>query len=111
MERIFVVEDDPVVALDLLDLLRASVDAAHVEHVSLDEALAFISEAPPFSFTTVLDRLPEMPDDTLQELLGRTRVIFTNWLDANDSRNLPNFNAVERPFEPSYIVELITSHS
>jgi hypothetical protein len=109
MKKIIVVEEDPIVWLDLSELLAARFGAGLIERRSLAEVTANLSELAQSRAALVLSDLPE-PLDRLAEAIERgLKLVITNTVSPDESVTLKGARIVGRPFEPSTLIEALIS--
>ena len=111
MEKIIVVEEDPIIALDLLDMLQTTFGTAVIEHLPMPTALDSVVAGASNLLALIVERLPQDMTADIKAALARMTVVVTNFPDASMRAILPTAMFVERPFEPSSIAAMIKGRS
>ncbi|MEO8529670.1 MAG: hypothetical protein ABI459_00455 [Deltaproteobacteria bacterium] len=113
MERILIVEDDPIVLLDVSEGLRGALSGADIIGTTLEVALSELRAD--LRGGDVLHRTAlissEIPGDTesLQTLVSRgLNVILTNRPPVAYATDLPTAKIVERPFETATLITILS---
>jgi hypothetical protein len=104
MENILVVEEDPVVWLDLGDLLRLRFAGAIVERLSLAEAMDALRDGVRAGQALITATLPQNVADLAACCGAGLRLLVTNAGDAAAHSALPHAVFFERPFDANELV-------
>lgn len=107
MDRIIIVEEDPIVWLDLSDLLQRRFPQARLERVALPEALALIAADGQPATALITASLPEDPAALCPTLGLLNRVVVTNSVNDNLKKALPKVAFFERPFDLTAILDVL----
>ena len=108
MKRIIVVEDDPVVWLDLAEMLSAHFPPETVKRVNLKEAIALLPDLDGEATALVLSKLPEALDIVSDATAWGVRLILTNTVSPGYSEGLAGVRIVGRPFDGSALLAALT---
>jgi hypothetical protein len=109
MNKIIIVEEDPVVWLDLSELLSDHFGAGKVERRSLPDVMAVLPEIAGNQSILILSDLPERMDPLLEAMDHGLRLVITNTVPSGESETLKGAHIVGRPFEPATLIEALTT--
>ena len=108
MKRIIVVEDDPVVWLDLAELLSAHFSTETIDRLDLKEAIAVLPELSGESTALVLSELPATLDVVEDAVSRGVRLVLTNTVPPGHTEKLAGVRIVGRPFDGSVLLAALT---
>ena len=105
MKHIMIVEDDPVVLLDVNEALLTSLPASLIACVSLDEGMSQLHAKHDLADTALISAVvPENPE-ALHILAERGLcVILTNRLSPERAKKLPTVIVIDRPFDAATLI-------
>jgi hypothetical protein len=104
MKRIIVVEDDPVVWLDLAELLSAQFSAETIARLNLNEAIAVLPELSGDATALVLSELPATLDVVAEAVMRGVRLVVTNTVPSGLAEALAGAKIIGRPFDGSALL-------
>jgi CheY-like chemotaxis protein len=108
MKRIIVVEDDPVVWLDLAELLSSQFSTETIARLNLKEAIAVLPELSGDSTAVVLSDLPPAFDALAEAVTRGVRLVITNTVPPGHTEALAGARIIGRPFDGSALLAALT---
>jgi len=108
MKLILVVEDDPIVLLDLNEGLRAALSSCEVVGATLPEALARLNREPTLVGVALISgQTPSEYGELLRLIERGLCVIFTNRLTDPAAKVFAASTVVDRPFDAATLITIL----
>jgi hypothetical protein len=104
MKRIIVVEDDPVVWLDLAELLSAQFSPETIARLDLQEAMTLLPQLAGETTALVLSKLPNTLDVFADAVTRGVRLVVTNTVPSGLAEALAGAKIIGRPFDGSALL-------